>query len=346
MNDENMDILKDIHKEFGDESILAGINTGGVKNIPSISTRCLSLDVALGIGGVPRGRMTEIFGPESSGKTTLALTIIAECQSKGGRAAFIDAEHAIDADYTAAIGVDLEKLLFSQPDSGEQALKICEALLDTNKVDIIVIDSVAGLVPQSELEGEIGDANVGAQARLMSQACRKLARKVCKTNTALVFINQIREKIGVMGFGPKTDTPGGRALKFWSSVRLDIRSIGKVKQSEEIVANKTLVKVVKNKVAPPFKSADFEIVFGKGISYVGDIISLALKANVLTKNGNFIKYGDNSLGNGLSQATENLKKDKKALDEIVEIMKSKLLPKHIKETENNNEQNSEEARST
>lgn len=275
-------VQQDINKAYGEGSIM---RLGGTVtlDVESISTGCLSLDMALGVGGVPKGRVIEIFGPESSGKTTLALHIIAECQKNGGKAAFIDAENALDPEYAQNLGCNADDLLVSQPDSGEQALDILQKLLETAALDVIVIDSVAALVPRKELEGDIGDVTVGLQARLMSQALRKLSGPINKSRTCVVFINQIREKIGVM-FGSPETTPGGRALKFYSSVRLDIRRIAAIKEGTDMTGNRTRVKVVKNKVAPPFKMTEFDIMYGKGISYAGDLLDLALQGGVVEKN--------------------------------------------------------------
>ena len=273
----------DINKEYGEGSIM---RLGGTANldVEAISTGCLSLDMALGVGGVPKGRIVEVFGPESSGKTTLALHIVAECQKNGGKAAFIDAENALDPEYAKNLGCNSDDLLVSQPDSGEQALDILQKLLETAALDVIVIDSVAALVPKAELDGQIGDVTVGLQARLMSQALRKLSGPINKSRTCVVFINQIREKIGVM-FGSPETTPGGRALKFYSSVRLDIRRIAAIKEGTDMTGNRTRVKVVKNKVAPPFKMTEFDIMYGKGISYAGDLLDLALQGGVVEKMG-------------------------------------------------------------
>lgn len=269
-----------IEKQFGKGAIMK-LGEHGISNIESISTGCLSLDIALGIGGVPRGRVAEIYGPESSGKTTLALHIIAEAQ-KGGAAAFIDAEHALDPQYAKRLGVDIDNLIVSQPDTGEQALEIAEALVRSGAIDVIVVDSVAALVPKAEIEGEMGDSHVGLQARLMSQALRKLTGAINKSNCITVFINQLREKVGVMFGNPET-TPGGRALKFYASVRLDIRKIDSIKQGEQIVGNRVRVKVVKNKVAPPFKQAEFDIMYNEGISREGNIIDVGVKENIVQK---------------------------------------------------------------
>ena len=271
----------DINKEYGDGSIMRLGGTASL-DVETISTGCLSLDMALGVGGVPKGRIIEVFGPESSGKTTLALHIVAECQKNGGKAAFIDAENALDPEYAKNLGCNADDLLVSQPDSGEQALDILQKLLETAALDVIVIDSVAALVPKAELDGQIGDVTVGLQARLMSQALRKLSGPINKSRTCVVFINQIREKIGVM-FGSPETTPGGRALKFYSSVRLDIRRIAAIKEGTDMTGNRTRVKVVKNKVAPPFKMTEFDIMYGKGISYAGDLLDLALQGGVVEK---------------------------------------------------------------
>jgi len=289
--------ITQIDRQFGKGSImrLGEDNTPTIEN--SISTGCLSLDVALGIGGVPRGRIIEIYGPESSGKTTLALHIVAEAQKKGGFAAFIDAEHAVDPDYSKRLGVNTEELLISQPDTGEQALEICETLVRSGALDVIVIDSVAALVPRAELEGDMGDSHVGLQARLMSQALRKLTGTVNRSNTTVIFINQIREKIGVMFGNPET-TPGGRALKFYSSIRMEIRRITSLKDGGEMVGSRVRVKVVKNKVAPPFKQTEFDIMYGQGISYVGDILDLAVTGDIVEKTGAWYSFDGIKIGQG------------------------------------------------
>jgi recombination protein RecA len=304
-----------IEKQFGKGSIVKLGTREALQDVPVISTTALSLDAALGIGGIPRGRVTEIYGPESSGKTTLTLHIIAEAQRKGGIAAFIDAEHALDPEYARKLGVDVDNLLVSQPDSGEQALEICEVLVRSAALDIIVIDSVAALVPRAELEGEMGDSHVGLQARLMSQALRKLTGVVSKSGTALLFINQIREKIGVMFGNPETTT-GGRALKFYSSVRLDIRKVATIKEGEEVVGNRTKVKVVKNKMAAPFKFAEFDILYGEGISREGDLVDLGIEKKLLQKSGSWISYGEVRIGQGRENARQFLKENGDVRGEI------------------------------
>ena len=286
-----------------------------------ISTGCLSLDVALGVGGVPKGRIIEIFGPESSGKTTLTLHVVAEAQKAGGYAAFIDAEHAMDPEYAKNLGVNLDELLVSQPDSGEQSLEITETLVRSGALDVIVVDSVAALVPRAELEGEMGDSHMGLQARLMSQALRKLTGTVSKSNTTVIFVNQIREKIGVMFGNPET-TPGGRALKFYSSVRIDIRRITSLKDGTDMVGNRTRVKVVKNKVAPPFKMTEFDIMYGKGISKEGDIIDLAIKGDIVEKMGAWFSYGDMKIGQGKENSKKYLLENPDIYEEIIKKVRS------------------------
>lgn len=297
--------LLNIEKKFGKGSIMR-LGERDVVDIPAISTTSLSLDAAMGVGGIPRGRIIEIYGPESSGKTTLALHIVSEAQKAGGVAAYIDAEHAMDADYAEKLGVNIDELLISQPDSGEQALEIAEALVRSNGVDVIVIDSVAALVPRAELDGEMGDSLPGLQARLMSQALRKLTAIVGQTNTSLIFINQIREKIGVM-FGSPETTTGGRALKFYSSLRVDIRRIGAIKDGDRVVGNRTKVKIVKNKVAPPFRECEFDIMYGQGISREGDVLDLAVLHKVVDKSGAWFSYGGERLGQGRENAKQSLK---------------------------------------
>ena len=295
-----------IEKQFGKGSIMRLGSKDAVTVIPSISTGAVSLDYALGIGGVPRGRVIEIFGPESSGKTTLSLQIIAEAQKAGGMAAFVDAEHALDAQYARKLGVDLDNLLVSQPDNGEQALEIVEVLVRSGGVDVVVVDSVAALVPRAEIEGEMGEAQMGLQARLMSQALRKLTGVVSKSKTCLIFINQLREKIGVMFGNPETTT-GGRALKFYSSVRIDIRRIGAIKDGETVVGGRTRVKVVKNKVAPPFREAEFDVMYGEGISKEGDLLDLAVDRKIVDKSGTWFAFNGDRLGQGRENVKQFLK---------------------------------------
>ncbi len=313
--------ISQVDRQFGKGAIMRMGADHPVLLDNSISTGCLSLDVALGVGGIPKGRVSEIFGPESSGKTTLALHIIAEAQKTGGYAAFIDAEHAMDAQYSKMLGVDIEELLVAQPDTGEQALEITETLVRSSALDVIVIDSVAALVPRAELEGDMGDSHVGLQARLMSQALRKLTGTVSRSNTAVVFINQIREKIGVMYGNPET-TPGGRALKFYTSVRLDIRRITTIKDGTDIIGNRTRVKVVKNKVAPPFKQTEFDIMYNQGISYEGDILDLAVKGDIVQKMGSWFSYDDMKIGQGRENAKQFLMDNNDVCKEIITNVKS------------------------
>jgi recombination protein RecA len=314
--------LANIEKRFGKGSIMR-LGEREVLDIPAISTTSLSLDAAVGVGGVPRGRIVEIYGPESSGKTTLALHIVAEAQKAGGVAAYLDAEHAMDADYAGKLGVDIDQLLISQPDSGEQALEIAEALVRSNGVDVIVIDSVAALVPRAELVGEMGDSLPGLLARLMSQALRKLTAIVSQSNTCFIFINQIREKIGVM-FGSPETTTGGRALKFYSSLRLDIRRIGAIKDGDRVVGNRTKVKVAKNKVAPPFRECEFDIMYGEGISREGDLLDLAVVQRAVEKSGAWFSYKGERLGQGRENAKQALKDNPKVLRQIEKEVKLKL----------------------
>ncbi|MEG2539904.1 MAG: recombinase RecA, partial [Clostridium sp.] len=299
--------LGQIEKQFGKGSIMK-LGQDSKLNLESISTGSLDLDIALGIGGVPKGRIVEIYGPESSGKTTVALHIIAESQKNGGTAAFVDAEHALDPQYARNLGVNTEDLIVSQPDTGEQALEIAEALVRSGAVDVIVVDSVAALVPKAEIEGEMGDSHIGLQARLMSQALRKLAGAINKSNCVAIFINQLREKVGVMFGNPETTT-GGRALKFYSSVRLDVRRIDSIKQSDEIVGNRTRVKIVKNKVAPPFKIAEFDIMYGEGISRVGGILDAGVANEIIQKSGAWFSYNDQKIGQGRENAKVFLKEN-------------------------------------
>ncbi len=308
-----------IEKQFGKGSIMVLGENKVYDQIESISTGSLSLDIALGLGGLPKGRVVEIYGPEGSGKTTVCLEVVANCQKKGGVAAFIDAEHAMDPIYARKLGVDIDNLLVSQPDTGEQALEITEMLVRSGAVDIVVIDSVAALVPRAEIEGEMGDSHVGLQARLMSQALRKLTGTISKTNTLVMFTNQIRMKIGVMFGNPET-TSGGNALKFYSSVRLDIRRIGGITQGEEVIGNQVRVKVVKNKVAPPFKKAEFDILYGEGISYEGDLIDLGVAANVIQKSGAWYSFGEERLGQGRENARILLKENKDLMEKISSLV--------------------------
>ncbi|HHW92726.1 MAG TPA: recombinase RecA [Firmicutes bacterium] len=298
--------LMQIEKQFGKGSIMRLGEASAKLNVEVIPTGALSLDLALGVGGVPRGRVVEIYGPESSGKTTVALHVIAEAQKMGGNAAFIDAEHALDPVYAHNLGVDVENLLISQPDTGEQALEIAEALVRSGAIDVVVVDSVAALVPRAELEGDMGDSHVGLQARLMSQALRKLAGAISKSHTAAIFINQIREKVGIM-FGNPEVTPGGRALKFYSSVRLEVRKTESLKQGNDVIGNRVRVKVVKNKTAPPFKQADFDIIYGQGISREGTILDLAAEQDIIKKSGAWYSYGDTRIGQGRENARDYLK---------------------------------------
>ena len=297
-----------IEKQFGKGSIMRLGQKGAIQPIDAIPTGAISIDFALGVGGVPRGRVVEIFGPESSGKTTLSLQVIAEAQKLGGMAAFVDAEHALDAAYAQRLGVDIDNLLVSQPDNGEQALEIVEVLIRSNGVDVVVVDSVAALVPKAEIEGEMGEAQMGLQARLMSQALRKLTGAVSKSKTCLIFINQLREKIGVMFGNPETTT-GGRALKFYSSVRMDIRRIASIKDGDVVVGGRTRVKVVKNKVAPPFREAEFDVMYGEGISRTGDLLDLAVDKRIVEKSGAWFAYGGERLGQGRENAKQFLKEN-------------------------------------
>ncbi len=320
--------LLNIEKRFGKGSIMR-LGERDVSDVPAISTTSLSLDAAIGVGGVPRGRIVEIYGPESSGKTTLALHVVAEAQRAGGVAAYIDAEHAMDADYAAKLGVNVDDMLISQPDSGEQALEIAEALVRSNGVDVIVVDSVAALVPRAELDGEMGDSLPGLQARLMSQALRKLTAIVAQSNTCFIFINQIREKIGVMFGNPETTT-GGRALKFYSSLRLDIRRIGAIKDADRVVGNRTKVKVAKNKVAPPFREAEFDIMYGEGISREGDLLDLATTQRVIEKTGAWFSYKGDRLGQGRENSKQTLKDHPELLRRIENDVK-RALGFHVRE---------------
>lgn len=307
-------VLLDIEKQFGKGAIMK-LGEGGLKDIDVVSSGSLALDIALGVGGYPKGRIIEIYGPESSGKTTFALHAIAEVQKTVGKAAFIDAEHALDPVYAKKLGVNINDLLLSQPDTGEQALEICEALVRSEAMSIIVIDSVAALVPQAEIEGEMGDSHVGLQARLMSQALRKLSGAINKTNTICIFINQLREKVGVMFGNPET-TPGGRALKFYSSIRLDVRRAEQIKQGTDVIGNKTVVKVVKNKVAPPFKTAEVDIMYGEGVSKEGEIVDIASNLGIIDKSGAWFSYNGEKIGQGKENVKLLLKENKALFEEI------------------------------
>ncbi len=314
-NDKTLDqVLLDIEKQFGKGAVMQ-LGNNEHREIDTISSGSLSLDIALGIGGYPKGRIIEIYGPESSGKTTFALHAIAEAQKKGGRAAFIDAEHSLDPQYASKLGVNINELLLSQPDNGEQALEICEALVRSGAISVIVIDSVAALVPQAEIEGEMGDTHVGLQARLMSQALRKLSGVINKTNTIAIFINQLREKVGVMFGNPET-TPGGRALKFYASVRLEIRRSEQIKLGTDIIGNKTSIKVVKNKMAPPFKSCTVDIMYGEGVSIEGEIVDLASDVGIIDKTGAWYSYNGDKLGQGKENVKELLKTNTKLKEEL------------------------------
>lgn len=315
--------IKQIDKAFG-KGMLVRLGDKQVEKIDSISTGSLGVDLALGIGGVPKGRIIEIYGPESSGKTTLSLQIIAECQKAGGVCAFIDAEHALDVYYARNLGVDIENLLVSQPDNGEQALEILETITRSGAVDLVVIDSVAALTPKAEIDGDMGDQHVGLQARLMSHALRKITSVLYKMNTTLIFINQIRMKIGTMGYGSPETTTGGNALKFYASVRLDIRKIATLKQSDSIIGNRAKVKVVKNKVAPPFREAEFDIMFGEGISREGEIIDYGVKLDIIDKSGAWLSYGDKKIGQGRENAKVFLKENREIASEIANKIKEQI----------------------
>lgn len=325
MNNDKLKALEaamgQIEKQFGKGSIMK-LGEHSILNLDSISTGCLDLDIALGIGGVPRGRIIEIYGPESSGKTTIALHIIAEAQKQGGAAAFVDAEHALDPSYAKVLGVDIDNLIVSQPDTGEQALEIAEALVRSGAVDVLVVDSVAALVPRAEIEGEMGDAHVGLQARLMSQALRKLAGSINKSKCVAIFINQLREKVGVMFGNPET-TPGGRALKFYASVRMDIRRIDSIKQGDDILGNRTRIKVVKNKVAPPFRQAEFDIMYNGGISREGNVLDVGVREDIIQKSGAWFSYKDTRLGQGRENAKQFLKENSEILMEVENKIREK-----------------------
>ncbi len=320
--------LGQIEKQFGKGSVMRLGDSGTARDIEAISTGSIGLDVALGIGGVPKGRVVEVYGPESSGKTTLTLQIVAEAQKSGGTAAFVDAEHALDPAYAEKLGVNVDELLVSQPDTGEQALEITDMLVRSGAVDVIVVDSVAALTPKAEIEGEMGDSHMGLQARLMSQALRKLTGNIKRSNATVIFINQIRMKIGVM-FGSPETTTGGNALKFYSSVRMDIRRIGAIKKGDEVIGNQTRVKVVKNKVSPPFKMAEFEILYGEGISREGEIIELGVQHGLVDKAGSWYSYGDDRIGQGKENVREFLKTNPAVADEIETKIRARLLPNTV-----------------
>ena len=329
--------LKSLDKTFGKGTILR-LGDKEVEHIDSISTGSVGLDLALGIGGVPKGRIIEIYGPESSGKTTLTLHIIAECQKSGGVCAFIDAEHALDTRYAKNLGVDTDNLYISQPDFGEQALEIVETIARSGAVDLIVVDSVAALTPKAEIDGDMGDQHVGLQARLMSQALRKLTGIVHKMNTTVIFINQIRMKIGAMGYGTPETTTGGNALKFYSSVRLDVRRVATLKQNEESIGNRVKVKVAKNKVAPPFKQAEFDVMFGEGISKEGEIVDYGVKLDIIDKSGAWFSYKAKKLGQGRENAKAFLKENKELADEIVSSIKNSIGIEAALNTDDSNEE--------
>jgi recombination protein RecA len=318
--------LGQIEKQFGKGSVMRMGDGQSSRDIEAVSTGSIGLDVALGIGGLPKGRVVEVYGPESSGKTTLTLQVVAEAQKMGGTAAFVDAEHALDPQYAEKLGVNVDELLVSQPDTGEQALEITDMLVRSGAVDIIVVDSVAALTPKAEIEGEMGDSHMGLQARLMSQALRKLTGNIKRSNAMVIFINQIRMKIGVM-FGSPETTTGGNALKFYSSVRLDIRRIGAIKKGDEVIGNQTRVKVVKNKVSPPFKQAEFEILYGEGISRHGEIIDLGVQHGIVDKAGSWYSYGDDRIGQGKENVREFLKTNPEVAEEIEAKIRAQLLPK-------------------
>ena len=316
--------LGQIEKQFGKGAVMRMGDAGAVRNIDVISTGSLTLDIALGVGGLPRGRVIEIYGPESSGKTTMTLHTIAECQKSGGTAAFIDAEHALDPGYAEKLGVNIDDLLVSQPDNGEQALEIADMLVRSGGVDLVVVDSVAALTPRAEIEGDMGDSHMGLQARLMSQALRKLTANIQKSNTMVVFINQIRMKIGVM-FGSPETTTGGNALKFYASVRLDIRRIASIKKGDEVVGNSTRVKVVKNKMAPPFREAEFEIIYGEGVSHEGELIDLGVREGLINKAGSWYSYKSDKIGQGKDNVRTYLKENPEIAETVEKQLREKLL---------------------
>lgn len=325
--------LTQIERQFGKGAIMKLGEASARLSVDVIPTGCLSLDLALGVGGVPRGRVVEIYGPESSGKTTVALHIIAEAQKRHGNAAFIDAEHALDPAYARRIGVDVDNLLISQPDTGEQALEIAETLVRSGAVDVVVIDSVAALVPRAELEGDMGDSFVGLQARLMSQALRKLTGAISKSQTTAIFINQLREKVGIM-FGNPEVTPGGRALKFYASVRIEVKKVETIKSSADVIGNRTRARIVKNKVAPPFKQADFDIMYGEGISREGDVIDLATDLKIVDKSGAWYSYKEEKLGQGRENAKEFLKQHPETFDQLAEEVRNAILSPNQAKAEN------------
>ncbi len=320
-----LEAINQIKQKFGEGSIMR-LGEAKTMQVDAISTGCLSLDLALGIGGVPQGRIVEIYGPESSGKTTLAQHIVAETQKGGGVAAFVDAEHALDPEYAQKIGVDIEALFISQPDTGEQALEIVETLVRSSAVDVVVIDSVAALTPKAEIEGDMGDVHMGLQARLMSQALRKLAAIVAKSNTTVIFINQIRHKIGVMFGNPET-TPGGNALKFYSSVRIEVRRAAQIKQAEQIIGNRVKAKIVKNKVAPPFRRCEFDIMYNEGISIAGDLLDLGVETEVIEKRGNSYSFGEEKLGVGRENAKRTMRENTKMMKQIRKAIEQQVVAK-------------------
>ena len=333
--------LGQIERQFGKGTVMRMGDSAAARNIDVISTGSITLDVALGIGGLPRGRVIEIYGPESSGKTTMTLHAIAECQKLGGTAAFIDAEHALDPGYAKKLGVNIDDLLVSQPDTGEQALEVTDMLVRSGGIDLVVIDSVAALTPKAEIEGDMGDSHMGLQARLMSQALRKLTSNIQKSNTMVIFINQIRMKIGVM-FGSPETTTGGNALKFYASVRLDIRRIGAVKKGDEIIGNSTRVKVVKNKMAPPFKQAEFEIKYGEGVSHVGEILDLGVQEGIVNKAGSWYSYNNEKIGQGKENSGVYLQEHPEIANEIEKLIREKLLPAKTADVKNKDIDNVED----
>ena len=334
--------LGQIEKQFGKGSVMRLGDGSAARDIEAVSTGSIGLDVALGLGGLPKGRVVEIYGPESSGKTTLTLQVVAEAQKMGGTAAFVDAEHALDPVYAEKLGVNVDELLVSQPDTGEQALEITDMLVRSGAVDVIVVDSVAALTPKAEIEGEMGDSHVGLQARLMSQALRKLTGNIKRSNCMVIFINQIRMKIGVM-FGSPETTTGGNALKFYSSVRLDIRRIGAIKKADEVIGNQTRVKVVKNKVSPPFKQAEFEILYGQGISREGEVIDIGVQHGLIEKAGSWYSYGEDRIGQGKENVREFLKNNPEMAQEIEAKIRAKLLPDTVAAAEEDGEEAAAEA---